>query len=441
MKKPSQTVPHYRGSHWLKARLPHSTETWQLSKEHSAAADGADFSDSNQALLDTVKNTSWRWPDRPIFFFSDLHADTDAFLASLVASGGIEKTGPSDQQFTLTHSGRKARFIIGGDCFDKGPSNLRLLRSLHRLLTSGAQLHLLAGNHDIRIKLGIASIHERRELMNEHFFLRMGTKAIPLLKEIQQEYLQSKKALKHIPDEKICRRKLFPSSEWYDVFPLMMQKHLPAKVIEQEIKKLRKKSQQFEHQLAQVDMNLRMAYAATLQWQALFLHEQGEFFWYYRRLRLMRREGSFLFVHAGIDDQVAKIIRQQGIKCLNRLFRQQFRQANCDFYYGHIANTLRTKYRDTDKPMSRIASEQLHAAGIHAIVHGHKNMRFGQRIALRQGIVNFECDASVDRNTRVKEKIGLMHAAAVTLIQPGGYVLGISSDYPFIKVFDPRLYS
>jgi len=59
----------------------------------------------------------------------------------------------------------------------------------------------------------------------------------------------------------------------------------------------------------------------------------------------------------------------------------------------------------------------------------------GQRIMLRHGIVNFECDTTMDRNTRKKE--GLPgHGVAVTIIEPDGQVIGISRDHPCKKVFE-----
>jgi len=51
-------------------------------------------------------------------------------------------------------------------------------------------------------------------------------------------------------------------------------------------------------------------------------------------------------------------------------------------------------------------------------------------------LLNFECDASIDRNTRRKE--GLKgQGAAVTIFLPDRVVLGISTDYPYIKIFEP----
>jgi len=42
-------------------------------------------------------------------------------------------------------------------------------------------------------------------------------------------------------------------------------------------------------------------------------------------------------------------------------------------------------------------------SGVHAIVQGHCNLLHGQRVMLRKGIVNFECDTTLDCNSRKKE--------------------------------------
>jgi hypothetical protein len=53
----------------------------------------------------------------------------------------------------------------------------------------------------------------------------------------------------------------------------------------------------------------------------------------------------------------------------------------------------------------------------------------------RGGVLNFECDASVDCNTRQREQLQGLGAAA-TLFLPSARVLGISTDYPSVKRFD-----
>jgi len=70
------------------------------------------------------------------------------------------------------------------------------------------------------------------------------------------------------------------------------------------------------------------------------------------------------------------------------------------------------------------------------VVHGHRNVYRGQRIVCRHGMINFECDTTMDGNSRKKE--GLKGpGAGVTIIKPEGVVLGISSDYPRIKLYSP----
>ncbi len=95
-------IPRYQGQKWLQIPLPDKVQSWPLGKFHSSAKD----SSQNTALKDQLQQLHaehpWKWPKKPVLFFSDLHADSDAFIASLVASGGIKKTGAKNHQFKLT---------------------------------------------------------------------------------------------------------------------------------------------------------------------------------------------------------------------------------------------------------------------------------------------------------------------------------------------------
>ena len=54
---------------------------------------------------------------------------------------------------------------------------------------------------------------------------------------------------------------------------------------------------------------------------------------------------------------------------------------------------------------------------------------------MREGLLNFQCDCSVDINTR--GVLGLEgKGGAVTIFRKDGVALGISADYPHVKVFD-----
>jgi hypothetical protein len=213
---------------------------------------------------------------------------------------------------------------------------------------------------------------------------------------------------------------------------------MPEATIEREVTKLRSKMDSFEADCAAADLSLRMVYAAVIKWQELFLHQKGEFAWFFKRMKLGHREGSFIFVHAGIDDRIAELVSEKGIKHINRKFRKQLYKDPFDFYYGPMANIIRTKYRKIDRPLTRHGVKMLrNKKGIHVIVHGHRNLLHGQRVMLRKGIVNFECDTTLDRNSRRKEGLS-GYGAAVTIFRPEGVVMGVSSDYPYIKVFDPK---
>lgn len=385
-----------------------------------------------------IGSEPWEWPKQPVYFISDMHGDAEAFIASLVASGVVKKKGPKDKDIKLTGAGRKGLFLIGGDCFDKGPSTMRLLRVIQTLIRKHANVMILAGNHDIRMLLGIRSISMESDPRTDHFFIRMGPKMVPFLKEISDQYLQGKEALRDVPNSRDCKRLLYPPKSWFRDFPKHATWAMPESTIRKEVKRLHKKIRQFEEDCKKAKMSQRMIYAAAMKWQELFLHPKGEFSWFYKHMRLCYRNGSLLFLHAGIDDRIAGILSQRSCKHLNKKFHELIFDDPFDFYYGPFANIMRTKYRNEDMPLTRNGVKKIHKTGIRVLVHGHRNLLHGQRLMLRQGLLNVECDTTLDRNSRKKEGLKAP-GAAVTIIRPEGCILGISTDYPYIKVFDPIL--
>jgi hypothetical protein len=419
----------------LDAALPSKSQIWIKGGRKAIRVDRSSHRSLKKELQKVLDQGTWKWPKRRVFFFTDLHADTDAFIDSLIASGSVTRTGPEDDAWKLTKAGRRGLFVIGGDCFDKGPSNLRLLRVLRILRDRGARLKILAGNHDVRMLLGVVSISLEKDPRNEHFFVRMGPKMVPFLKEVWEQYLQDGNRLRGVPNSRDCRRILYPSKNWPDRFPFHANWVMPDETVERELQGVKRKMVQFEQNCEQVGMSIRMAYAAAMKWQRLFMHRHGEFAWFFRDMALTHREGSFLFLHAGLDDRIARVIQDMGLKALNREFHKQLFGYPFEFYYGPLANMIRTKYRPGDMPLTAYGADLIHEMGIHAVVHGHLNLHHGQRIVLRRGIVNFECDTTLDRNSRVKEGLS-GHGVAVTIIEPDGQVIGISSDYPYKKVFE-----
>jgi hypothetical protein len=433
-KKHRLKLPKYHGQGWIRDGLPTTGQKWVPGKHHSARKERA----LGLSLTRAVAYHPWRWPKRPIYFLADPHADAEAFNASLVASGGVRKTGPGYSDIKLTKPGRKALFIIGGDCLDKGPSSLEALRSIHHFMRSGARVKLLAGNHDIRLLMGLRAIALKHDTLTEHLFVRMGPKVVPLLKEIHTQYLDGKKKLRGIPDKQTCRQILYPSSDWFDEFPRQAAGSMSRAGIEREVTRMHKKIDIFEKTCEQAGLSLRDVYATALKCTELFLKRGGEFAWFFREMQLAYRDGSFLFIHAGLDDQVTRLMEKKGVRHLNRLYRKKVKRDPFDFYFGPLANTMRTKYRDVDKPLSRPGVERAYRQGIHLIVHGHRNLTNGQRIMLRRGMIHIESDITMDRNSRRKE--GLEGYGAGVTIVDRKRILGISTDYPHAKVFEPEKY-
>jgi hypothetical protein len=184
---------------------------------------------------------------------------------------------------------------------------------------------------------------------------------------------------------------------------------------------------------------MRDIFAIARKCRKLFLDPKGDYYWFYQRMQLSFRRGSFLFIHAGLDDQTCQIIEQQGTAKLNKLFRKQIEHDLFSFYYGSIANTIRTKYRDSDLPLTIEGVETLNKCGIHAVVQGHINRRHGQRVVLKHGLLHIESDITLDRCSRNKEHLK-GYGIGVTIIDPEKRVIGISSDYADAKVFNPQFY-
>lgn len=434
-------LPFYDGVAWLPMGLPQQAAEWPVAvSEPSPLICGDECVPG--CVASVVKRCSsqcpWQWPEQPIFFVADPHADAEAFVASLVASGGIRKTGPTPHDIELTQEGRKGIFVIGGDCLDKGPSNLDLLQSIRNLMDTGAQVKLLAGNHDVRLLMGIMALDLPRNAGTEHLFLRMGPKVVPLLREVFERYLADVETLS-VPSRKECRRRLYPSDAWFREFPRLAAGLIPRRAITKELKRMRKKVEVFEDCCADAGMSLRQVYATAQQCRELFLQPEGEYGWFFERMQLAYRQGSFLFVHAGLDDQMVSLLTRYDEDHLNRLYRQQIQSDLFGFYYGPLANSMRTKYRDVDMPLTTDGVAAASRLGLHAVVHGHRNRTSGQSIALRQGMIHIEGDITLDRNSRRKE--GLQgYGMGVTIIRPEGRVIGISNDYPFAKVFEPQRY-
>ena len=415
-------------------RLPVGHERWQLHSSHSGSLK-ASHRTVKEHLKRTSKRTGWKWPKRPIIFISDPHADAEAFLASLLASGGIEPPKKHDK-LKLTKSGKRAHFVIGGDCLDKGPSNLRLLDSIRALYRTGAKITLIAGNHDVRLLMGLRALEGKRDVLTEHLFVRMGKKVVPLIAEVFRQHVNAKKHGKKCPSLDDCRRALYPSDDWFARFPQKVAGRMPAEAIARELERMGKKIKTFEAECLEYGMTLRDVWMTAHVMRDLFLKPKGTYGWFFDKMTLAAQQGSFLFLHAGLDDSVSRLLKKKGVHALNQLYKKQIKNDLFEFYYGTVANVMRTKYRPVDLPLTPKGVHRVHQLGIFAVVHGHLNRREGQRIVLKNGLLHVEGDITLDRNSRRKEGLSGI-GLGYTRICPSGQVIGLSTDYPRQKVFNP----
>lgn len=376
----------------------------------------------------------WRWPERPIVFISDPHADAEGFLRSLVSAGVIRRS-ETGGKLALTRFGAQAQIILGGDCLDKGPSNLALLDALAAVRATGVDLSLLAGNHDLRMALAVDAIRGPRSALKDHLFVRMGRKLLPALKECFQRFV-TEQDLQGLPSETDCKDRMLPPGDWAEQFEKAAAGQLSANAIAKEIRKLKEKQAQFQKNVAKTGLGYRALLAATLKCHDVFFTPGGHYAWFFETMDVVSRAGSVLFVHAGLCDSMCELLVAEGPESVNARFREEVDRATFGFYFGPFANLVRTKYRESDCALTETGTDLLHRDGIHMVVQGHVNNHEGQRLLMKRGLLHLEGDITLDRTSRHLEGLEGIGAGA-TLIFPTGDVIGLSRDYPRAKHFAP----
>ncbi len=432
-------LPAHRGSEILRrayqggAALPRISAPWFECGHEDDELDEA-------SLRAYCADRPWAVPQRPLLFLCDIHADREALIDSLAAGGAIEPSESLACGWRVTDFGRKALVVLGGDCFDKGPSTLELLRELNLLLAAGIEIELLAGNHDLRTLLGLQYMG-RRESRFAHLFVRMGQKTVPLFAEIYERYVLSggDHSVERLSEAQ-AREILFPDRAWYEKFEEAAGDLIRPDKLTKELRRIAEKEEELSAACRALGMSLSDLHVAGVVARRLFLEPGGEFHWYFARTQLVRRWGSYLLVHGGVDDSCAAVLAEGGAQGLNDWYSRLLAEDPFELYNGPVGNCFRTKYRPEDYPLTRKGTDNLRRAGIYALVHGHKNVRKGQRMVLREGVLNFECDCSVDRNTRRNEKLSGA-GAAVTIFAEDGAVYGLSADDSRLKVFDPAMFA
>lgn len=169
----------------------------------------------------------------------------------------------------------------------------------------------------------------------------MGIKVIPLFKEVYDEYIRDSQDELNPPDEAQCRTLLFPSRLWRAAFKEENKYRLDPHGLKKELKRIHKKSAHFESHCRAHGLNLTMVYLAAQKCNSLFLQTDGEFFWFFKKMKLIHREKSFLFTHAGLDNHISKIIKNSGIKKTNFFYKKLRKRRFRNAYYNRRKNCIR----------------------------------------------------------------------------------------------------
>lgn len=431
------TLPNYLGKEWIKPLLPTTYRNWLDHHQQDWMIDGEVDKALVKELTSLANPDHWQWPSRIIVFVTDLHADVAAFSASLVASGLFARYGPQPEQISSISDAPSFEIIIGGDCLDKGPANLPLLRLIRQLLDQKTAITLLSGNHDLRLQLAVHTLSAPDCNLNRHFLIRLGSKVMPLCVELLNEYPLTTEEIAGLPSEAECLARLLPSDEWHRHFQKEATPYLTARQIHTELSRLASRKQRFFRAAEKAQLSMQQVFAALERWRQLFLEPDGEFHWFVAHQQLACRRGSFVFLHAGCDDVMAKRLAMEGLDSLNEDYRKARHGDAFKLYFSALGNMLRTKYRSQDPSLSPESRQALHHAGIHAFVHGHRNLHQGQRITFRANMLHFECDTTLNQVSRQDEGLS-GEGAAVTLLTPQGWIMGISSDCAVAKCFRPE---
>ncbi|TVQ72628.1 MAG: metallophosphoesterase, partial [Oceanospirillales bacterium] len=286
------TPLNYLGQEWIDAHLPTTFCNWLEQKQYGWVVDGQVDQSLVEELTNLANPDTWQWPDHLVVFVTDLHADAEAFSASLVASGLFERHGEQPNQISIAADTPVFEIIIGGDCLDKGPANLPLLRLIRQLLDQQIPITLLSGNHDLRLQLAVNTLKAPDCTLNGHFLIRLGSKVMPLCVELLNEYPLTPDEQSRLPSEAECLARLLPSDDWHLRFQQEATSHLTASQIHTELSRLESRKQRFFRAAEKAQLSMQQIFAALERWRQLFLEPNGEFHWFVRDQQLGCRRGS-----------------------------------------------------------------------------------------------------------------------------------------------------
>ena len=97
--------PNHPTHIWLFPESPKEKANWPIIDSSSLKT--LEPFEHHKLLKHTTRYCDWHWPERKIHFISDLHADAEALVHSLLLTGNIKKTGLKNTDFVITKKCKK----------------------------------------------------------------------------------------------------------------------------------------------------------------------------------------------------------------------------------------------------------------------------------------------------------------------------------------------
>lgn len=393
--------------------------------EHARFADVADY----------LGNAGLTGPECPHVMLTDIHADPEAFLRSLALAGVISHPAVDAP---LTTFGRKAKVVLGGDYLNKGPANLELLKVLRAFHAAHGNTVVLGGNNDLLVLMGLAYAGRKGTATTQHMFIRMAEKAMPLLREVFDTFVHGDPDVTYMAED-AAKDWLLPAKNWQETFPAVASRIMSADQVDHERKRLPKTLKGYEDARNKAGLTHAQVQAAVVKAQRLANTPTSDLGWLFSSLRLLYQAGSYLFVHAGVDDTLALRLQTSGVDGVNALFDRLVQQHDLALYYGSVGNAFRTRYHPKkNRLLSPEGVEAIHATGVKAVVHGHRGTKKGQRLVWRCGLLHVEGDTTMDSTSRKVDNLVGAGQGALHL-ETDGRLVAVAADWHQAKVFAPHV--
>lgn len=342
---------------------------------------------------------------KTVLAIGDLEGDLVALIRILRKSGFVKAEKSNNGEGSAIFATDIAKdpnsiVIQTGDIFDRGSKTIGLLRVINDLRSLGINIELVAGNHEVNAlqALSVESVKDKdpeferilKEMITHFRGYEEGDFGDNFLKAFVEVSKNEIKARNREIDDSVLKRKLDDVRK----FAFWFLNHGDTVLLE--LREEMKKEQGVQENPPFLDV-VKHGYD---------MFNGGEFDNLKYGLKAMKQESNTLYVHGGIDDNVASYIEQYGIDGLNQLFAEAVHSNNYEhFVYGGYLAAVTAK-RGCE--ISPYAASVLNDLGIDVILRGHDKQSSGE-----QGVVESNGIVTINND------IGTRNSGGV-LVRPNG---------------------